>query len=86
MPVAPLLARFPAGLPLSRRLEAIFAAQVKVLPERTRHMLLLMALDGTGGPRVLALTAPVRTISPRRNGRGWPMSITGPGCWRSATR
>ena len=64
MPVAPLLARFPAGLPLSRRLEAIFAAQVKVLPERTRHVLLLVALDGTGDPRSCALTALVRMISP----------------------
>jgi DNA-binding CsgD family transcriptional regulator len=47
------LARFPAGLPLSRRLQAMFAAQVTVLPELTRHLLLLMALDGTGDPRVL---------------------------------
>ena len=47
------LAQHPAGLPLSRRLQAMFAARVSALPERTRHLLLVMALDGTGDPRVL---------------------------------
>jgi len=47
------LARLPAGVPLSRRLQAMFAARVTALPDRTRHLLLLMALDGTGDPRVL---------------------------------
>jgi len=31
----------------------MFAAQVKVLPKGTRHVLLLMALDGTSDPRVV---------------------------------
>jgi len=46
-------AQLPAGLPLSRRLQAMFAAQVTALPEGTRHLLLLMALDGIGDPRLL---------------------------------
>ncbi len=47
------LAGFPAALPLSRRLQVMFAARVTGLPEGTRRLLLLMALDGTGDPRVL---------------------------------
>jgi DNA-binding CsgD family transcriptional regulator/tetratricopeptide (TPR) repeat protein len=47
------LTRPPAAVPLSRRLQAMFAARVTALPDQTRHLLLLMALDGTGDPRVL---------------------------------
>src|SRR5262249_35437215 len=47
------LTPFPAALPVSRRLQAMFAARVTALPEGTRHLLLLMALDGTGDPRVV---------------------------------
>ena len=47
------LAGLPAVLPLSRRLQAMFAARVTGLPARTRWLLLLMALDGTGDLRVL---------------------------------
>src|SRR4029077_8600696 len=49
----PALAGLPAVLPLSRRLQAMFAARVTGLPARTRWLLLLMALDGTGDLRVL---------------------------------
>jgi predicted ATPase len=40
-------------LPLSRRLQALFASRIQQLPARTRQLLLLMALDGTGDVRVL---------------------------------
>ena len=43
----------PAALPLSRRLRALFASRITALPGRTRQLLLLMALDGTGDVRVL---------------------------------
>ena len=42
-----------ATLPLSRRLQALFASRITELPARTRQLLLLMALDGTGDLRVL---------------------------------
>jgi DNA-binding CsgD family transcriptional regulator/tetratricopeptide (TPR) repeat protein len=45
--------RLPPVLPLSRRLQTLFAARITKLPVRTRQLLLLMALDGTGDPRVL---------------------------------
>ena len=38
----------PVWLPLSRRLQAVFESRITALPARTRHLLLLAALDGTG--------------------------------------
>ena len=46
-------AALPPVLPLSRRLRALFAAQVSGLPAPTRQLLLLAALDGTGDLAVL---------------------------------
>lgn len=43
----------PSALPLSRRLQALFGSRITELPPRTRQLLLLMALDGTGDVRVL---------------------------------
>jgi DNA-binding CsgD family transcriptional regulator len=43
----------PSTLPLSRRLQTLFGARITELPPRTRQLLLLMALDGTGDVRVL---------------------------------
>ena len=43
----------PSALPLSRRLQALFGSRITELPPQTRHLLLLMALDGTGDVRVL---------------------------------
>jgi DNA-binding CsgD family transcriptional regulator len=43
----------PPLLPLSRRLQAIFAARVSELPAATRRTLLIAALDGTGDLWVL---------------------------------
>src|SRR5262245_2307040 len=43
----------PSALPLSRRLQALFGSRITELPSRTRHLLLLIALDGTGDLRVL---------------------------------
>ena len=40
--------RLPAVLPLSRRLQDLFAFRIGDLPARTRYLLLLAALDGTG--------------------------------------
>ncbi|MGA2011879.1 MAG: AAA family ATPase [Solirubrobacteraceae bacterium] len=48
----------PTALPLSRRLRTLFASRITELPGRTRQLLLLMALDGTGDARVLEGTAP----------------------------
>ncbi|MGW5652686.1 helix-turn-helix transcriptional regulator [Streptomyces humi] len=42
------LAAVPAVLPLSDRLQAMFASRVAGLPERSRELLLIAALDGTG--------------------------------------
>jgi hypothetical protein len=44
----------PSALPLSRRLQTLFGSRIAELPPRTRQLLLLMALDGTGDVRVLA--------------------------------
>lgn len=38
----------PSVLPLSERLQAVFAARITGLPQATRDLLLLAALDGTG--------------------------------------
>ncbi|MFF7369704.1 ATP-binding protein [Streptomyces tricolor] len=42
------LAAVPAVLPLTERLQAMFASRVAGLPERSRELLLIAALDGTG--------------------------------------
>jgi len=44
----------PSALPLSRRLQTLFGSRITELPARTRQLLLLMALDGTGDVRVLS--------------------------------
>jgi len=47
-------AALPEVLPLSRRLQGLFASRVHGLPSRTRQILLRAALDGTGDLRTLA--------------------------------
>jgi DNA-binding CsgD family transcriptional regulator len=47
----------PSALPLGRRLQALFGSRITELPPRTRQLLLLMALDGTGDVRVLEVGA-----------------------------
>ena len=47
----------PSRLPLSRRLQALFESRISKLPPRTRQLLLLTALDGTGDLRVLEVGA-----------------------------
>jgi DNA-binding CsgD family transcriptional regulator len=42
----------PAVLPLSRRLQGLFRSRVASLPDRSRWLLLLVALDPTGDTRV----------------------------------
>jgi tetratricopeptide (TPR) repeat protein len=44
----------PDVLPVTERLQAVFAARVAALPTETFELLLLAALDGTGDLRVLA--------------------------------
>lgn len=51
-------AALPSTLPLGRRLQAVFGSRITELPPRTRQLLLLMALDGTGDTRVLEASAP----------------------------
>lgn len=46
-----------ATLPLTHRLEAVFAGRVRDLPEKTREALLLTVLDGSGELRILRSTA-----------------------------
>jgi hypothetical protein len=48
----------PVWLPLSRRLQAVFESRITALPARTRHLLLLAALDGTGRLQTLQSAAP----------------------------
>jgi DNA-binding CsgD family transcriptional regulator len=43
----------PTVLPLSQRLQAVFAARMTSLPASTRELLLLAVLDGTGDLRIL---------------------------------
>jgi DNA-binding CsgD family transcriptional regulator len=43
----------PSALPLSRRLQTLFGSRITELPPRTRQLLLLVALDGTGDLRIL---------------------------------
>jgi DNA-binding CsgD family transcriptional regulator len=45
-------------LPLTRRLQDVFASRIHDLPDRTRHALLLIVLDGTDDLRVLRLGQP----------------------------
>nr|WP_168515643.1 LuxR family transcriptional regulator [Streptomyces sp. S1D4-11]QIZ00754.1 AAA family ATPase [Streptomyces sp. S1D4-11] len=51
------LADLPAVLPLSRRLQALFASRIDDLPLPSRHLLLLATLDGTGDLAVLQAAA-----------------------------
>jgi hypothetical protein len=43
-----------SGLPLSRRLQSLYAGRVEALPHQTRRALLLAALEGAGDIAVLA--------------------------------
>jgi DNA-binding CsgD family transcriptional regulator len=47
----------PTALPLSQRLQAVFASRVADLPARTRWVLLLAALDGSGDLHTLQAAA-----------------------------
>nr|WSY48996.1 AAA family ATPase [Streptomyces sp. NBC_00886] len=51
-------AAVPELLPLSSRLQAVFASRVEKLPASTRLLLLYAVLDGTGDLHVLASTGP----------------------------
>jgi DNA-binding CsgD family transcriptional regulator len=63
-PGAAGLPGLPAVVPLSRRLQAVFASQVGQLPAPSRRLMLLAALDGTGDLRVLrALKEPANGLS-----------------------
>ena len=48
----------PEWLPLSKRLQAPFESRITALPVRTRHLLLLAALDGSGRLQTLQSAAP----------------------------
>jgi DNA-binding CsgD family transcriptional regulator len=63
----------PSALPLGRRLQALFGSRIAELPPRTRQLLLIMALDGTGDVRVLevgaAPNAGYRDLAPAEQAR-----------------
>ncbi|MFE9853128.1 AAA family ATPase [Streptomyces sp. NPDC005576] len=46
-------AELPDWLPLNERLEALFAARIRDLPDETRELLLLAALESTGSVRTI---------------------------------
>ncbi|MFZ0002590.1 MAG: AAA family ATPase [Trebonia sp.] len=52
----------PMVLPLSRRLQALFASRAADLPEPARRLLLLAVLEGSGDLRVLQAAAGLRQI------------------------
>ena len=54
-------AAVPELLPLSHRLQAVFASRVETLPASTRLLLLYAVLDGTSDLRVLAAATPQGT-------------------------
>ncbi|MER7930558.1 AAA family ATPase [Streptomyces sp. NPDC096057] len=51
----------PSVLPLGERLQTLFAARVTALPEQTRELLLIAALEGTGDLTVIEAAAGGRT-------------------------
>jgi len=62
----------PSTLPLGRRLQVLFGSRITELPPRTRELVLLMALDGTGDLRILeAGSAPngFRDLAPAEQAR-----------------
>ena len=63
----------PPTLPLGRRLQELFGSRITDLPPRTRQLLLLMALDGSGDVRVLeagaAPDAGFRDLAPAERAR-----------------
>jgi DNA-binding CsgD family transcriptional regulator len=50
------LDRLPPVLPLTRRLQTLFRSRIVELPERSRRLMLLIALDGAGDVRLLQVT------------------------------
>lgn len=53
----------PHVLPLSRRLQAVFASRVAELPPSSRHLLLLAVLDGTGDLSALRSLLPDHVVT-----------------------
>jgi len=53
----------PAVLPLSRRLQSVFASRVSGLPAATRRLLLFAVLDGTGDLGILDAAAGYRGLA-----------------------
>lgn len=56
-------APLPHVLPLSRRLQAVFASRVAELPPAGRHLLLLAVLDGTGDLSALRSLLPDHVVT-----------------------
>jgi len=54
----------PAVLPLSRRLQSTFASRIQPLPARTRHLLLVAVLDGTGDLSTVEAVAAADALAP----------------------
>ena len=62
--------RLPAVLPLTGRLQAMFADRVRALPSAARALLLLAVLEGTGDLGVLGVTAAGHEALCRPDARG----------------
>ena len=78
----------PVALPLSRRLQALFASRVSGLPGPARRLLLLAVLEGTGDVRILHAAAgqqDIDDLAPQSR-PGWCASAKARDGWSSATR
>ena len=78
----------PGTLPLSRRLEGLFASTICELPAPTRQLLLLAALDGPGTSVSSKRWSPLivsSAISPPENTNASSTSTSAPTVWRSVT-
>ena len=78
----------PAALPLSRRLQNVFASRIQALPASVYELLLLAALDGTGDLRLIRAIAADRgeKACPPRNAPASCAPTSPPNSSRSATR
>jgi predicted ATPase len=79
-------ATLPSVLPLTERLEQVFASRLSPLPPESREALLLAVLDAMGTSPSSGRPATSRRRWPRRSGLGWSPSTTRRAVWSSIIR